>query len=163
VVCRLHLDPFDFIARLAALVPKPRVNLMRFHRAFAPNSKPRARVTSAKRGRGGERLAQGDPDEPTLAERRAAMSWSQRLKRVFGIDIETCPVCGGSVGIIYASRILRSLKRSSRTRMRKELSPKPPCGHRAGRHRSGGCSRRGDDPTMTFLGLRHWQRGHGGG
>lgn len=28
------------------------------------------------------------------------MSWSQRLKRVFGIDIETCPACGGSVRII---------------------------------------------------------------
>ncbi|PPC50893.1 hypothetical protein AbaMCR8683_18690, partial [Acinetobacter baumannii] len=24
-------DPLDFIARLAALVPKPRVNLTRFH------------------------------------------------------------------------------------------------------------------------------------
>ena len=32
MVCRLHLDPFDFIARLAALVPKPRVNLTRLCR-----------------------------------------------------------------------------------------------------------------------------------
>lgn len=31
----------DFIARLAALVPKPRVNLTRFHRVFAPNSRHR--------------------------------------------------------------------------------------------------------------------------
>jgi hypothetical protein len=31
--------PLDFIARLAALVPKPRVNLTRFHGVFAPNSK----------------------------------------------------------------------------------------------------------------------------
>ena len=28
------------------------------------------------------------------------MSWAQRLKRVFGIDIETCPACGGAVRII---------------------------------------------------------------
>jgi hypothetical protein len=42
----------DFIARLAALVPKPRVNLTRFHRVFAPNSKHRVLVTPAKRGRG---------------------------------------------------------------------------------------------------------------
>jgi hypothetical protein len=27
-------DPLDFIARLAALVPKPRVNLTRFHGVF---------------------------------------------------------------------------------------------------------------------------------
>lgn len=34
------------------------------------------------------------------AERRAAMTWAQRLKRVFGVDIETCPACGGAVRII---------------------------------------------------------------
>jgi hypothetical protein len=35
------LEPPDFIARLAALVPKPRVNLTRFHGVFTPNSKHR--------------------------------------------------------------------------------------------------------------------------
>ena len=28
------------------------------------------------------------------------MSWAQRLKRVFDIDIETCSVCGGSMKVI---------------------------------------------------------------
>jgi len=27
--------------------------------------------------------------------RPVAMSWAQRLKRVFDIDIETCEYCGG--------------------------------------------------------------------
>ncbi len=36
----------------------------------------------------------------TPAERRAAMTWAQRLKRVFGIDIEICPACGGAMRII---------------------------------------------------------------
>jgi hypothetical protein len=35
-------EPLDFIARLAALVPKPRVNLTRFHGVFAPNGHSRA-------------------------------------------------------------------------------------------------------------------------
>ena len=39
------------LSRLVALVPKPRVNLTRFHGVFAPNSKYRARVTPAKRGK----------------------------------------------------------------------------------------------------------------
>ena len=47
-------EPFDFIVRLAALVPKPRVNLTRFHGVFAPNSQHRARVTPARRGKGGK-------------------------------------------------------------------------------------------------------------
>ena len=75
-------------------VPKPRVNLTRFHGVFAPNSKHRARVTPAKRGRGSRHATTADPEEPTPGERRAAMTWAQRLKRVFGIDIETCPDCG---------------------------------------------------------------------
>mgnify|MGYP000317228154 CR=1 FL=1 len=33
----VFFDPLDFLARLAALVPKPRVNLTRFHGVFAPN------------------------------------------------------------------------------------------------------------------------------
>ena len=28
------------------------------------------------------------------------MTWAQRLKRVFNIDIETCTECGGSVKVI---------------------------------------------------------------
>lgn len=38
-------QPLDFIAKLAALVPRPRINLTRFHGVFAPNSKHRAGVT----------------------------------------------------------------------------------------------------------------------
>jgi hypothetical protein len=34
-------EPLDFIARLAALVPKPRVNLARYHAVFASNSRHR--------------------------------------------------------------------------------------------------------------------------
>lgn len=93
-------EPLDFIARLAALVPKPRVNLTRFHGLFAPNSKYRARVTPAKRGRGGRHATTADPEERTPAERRAAMTWARRLKRVFGIDINICPACGGAMRII---------------------------------------------------------------
>ena len=34
------LSPMEFIGRLAALVPRPRVNLTRSHGVFSPNSKP---------------------------------------------------------------------------------------------------------------------------
>ncbi len=37
-------EPLDFIAKLVALVPKPRVNLTRYHGVFAPNSKYRIKV-----------------------------------------------------------------------------------------------------------------------
>ena len=31
-----------------------------------------------------------------------SMSWAKRLKRVFGIDIQTCSKCGGKVRVISA-------------------------------------------------------------
>jgi hypothetical protein len=88
-------EPVDFIAKLAALVPKPRVNLTRYHGVFAPNSKHRVWVTPARRGKGNWKVAAGQ-DENTPAQRHVAMTWAQRLKRVFNIDVETCRACGGS-------------------------------------------------------------------
>jgi len=93
-------EPLDFMARLAALVPRPRVNLTRYHGVFAPNSPHRAWVTKAGRGRGANRKVLEEGEEDTPAARRSAMSWAQRLKRVFRIDVETCQACGGAVKII---------------------------------------------------------------
>lgn len=93
-------EPLDFTSRLAALVPEPRVNLTRFHWVFAPYSKYRAMVTLAKRGRGKKAKVPNDKQDQTPAEHLVAMSWAQRLKRMFKIDIETCSKCGGEVRII---------------------------------------------------------------
>jgi len=30
------------------------------------------------------------------------MRWAQRLKRVFQVDVETCPKCGGAVKVIVS-------------------------------------------------------------
>jgi len=88
----------DFISRLVSLVPKPRVNLTRFHGVFAPNSNHRAQVTPTKRGK--VKSPRSLDEVQTPAECRAAMTWARRLKRVFSIDIETCGECGGDVKII---------------------------------------------------------------
>ena len=34
------------------------------------------------------------------AQKHRSMTWAQRLKRVFGIEIETCEQCGGAVKVI---------------------------------------------------------------
>ncbi|WP_165475114.1 transposase [Legionella yabuuchiae] len=90
-------EPLDFIARLAALVPKPRVHLTRFHGVFAPNSKHRAAVT----GEAKINKKHPSPEKSNDAEeRRTKMNWAMRLKRVFNIDITVCRDCQGSVRII---------------------------------------------------------------
>ena len=65
---------------------------------FAPNSKLRVLITPAGRGKG--RKAAEDSDDRSFAERHMAMSWAQRLKRVFNIDIEICDQCQGPVKVI---------------------------------------------------------------
>ena len=92
-------EPLDFISRLVALVPKPRVNLTRFHGVFAPNSKSRSKVTPTRRDKRKKCHSAGEADQ-TSAEKRASMTWAKRLKRVFNIEIETCSGCGGDVRII---------------------------------------------------------------
>jgi hypothetical protein len=102
---QVEWDAVDFIAKLAALVPPPRAHLTRFHGVFAPNAALRAQLTPW--GRGKRPATDAEPvdvsanDEPRSPEgKRRAMSWAQRLKRVFGIDITTCAHCGGAVRIV---------------------------------------------------------------
>lgn len=95
---QIVFEPIDFVARLAALVPRPRVNLVRYHGVLAPNHHWRAEITPAGRGKGARRNHNGETK--SSVERHAAMTWAQRLKRVFNIDVETCARCGGPVKVI---------------------------------------------------------------
>lgn len=70
-------------------MPKPRVNLTRFHGAmsiYVGSQQQTALVRHTRSAR--KRCEQSTPQTP--AERHRAMSWAQRLKRVFQIDIERC-------------------------------------------------------------------------
>ena len=83
------------MARLAALVPRPRVNLTRYHGVFAPHHRLREQVTLARRGR-----RKAETANESAPARQVSMTWAQRLKRVFKIEIETCEHGGGAVKVI---------------------------------------------------------------
>ena len=91
------LEPLDFIARLAALVPPPRVHLTRYHGVFAAHAALRAAITPAGRG-AGSRKGAAVLEQPI--PKHVAMTWARRLKRVFGIEIERCARCGGRLKVI---------------------------------------------------------------
>ena len=69
-------------------IKPPPINLGRFRH--------RIQATPGKRGKGiGQaKVAANNGLEKTPQERHRAMTWMQRLKRVFDIDIETCEQCG---------------------------------------------------------------------
>lgn len=93
-------EPLDFISKLAALVPAPRIHLTRYHGVFAPNSNHRAAVIikpPEQKVGAIEPLLEG---EVTKVKTRAAMTWAQCLKRAFKIDIEICEICRGPAKVI---------------------------------------------------------------
>jgi hypothetical protein len=106
-------SPQDFIARLAALVPRPRINLTRYHGVFAPNSPMRRAIVPAparvrRRRKGNDSATAPATRQSSTTDSRsdcndpptAPLTWAQRLKRVFEIDITLCPLCGGQLRVI---------------------------------------------------------------
>ena len=88
------MTPIELLERLAAIVPRPRVHLTRFAGVFAPHFKYRCMVVPKPK------LAQPPSDEVKAPKSR--VSWARLLKRVFGLDVETCPACGDKMKIIAA-------------------------------------------------------------
>src|SRR5690554_2160787 len=116
----------DFIARLAALVPKPRAHQIRYHGVFAPASPDRARVVPRTRA-----AVAGECGEASVTDRQRALAltWAQRLKRVFAIEIETCRRCGGRLRVIASIEAPTTAGTQSRSirRIRAVRRPRASC------------------------------------
>jgi hypothetical protein len=108
------LQPQEFMQRLAALVPRPRLHLIRYHGVLAPNAKLRGAVIPQPEQR------DNAPAHEHAHGQAARMRWARLLKRVFHIDVERC-ACGGQLNILAAIeepvvivRILRHLGLAAR-------------------------------------------------
>ncbi len=76
----LVMTPLEFLQRLAALVPRPRLHLIRFHGVLAPNAALRSQIVP---GEPDQVLNTTEGNDDSLsASTRARMSWAQLLKRV---------------------------------------------------------------------------------
>jgi len=65
---------------------------------LAPNAKLRAEIIP-----GGKKSKPADSnDDASHSSATMRLSWVRLLKRVFGIDIEHCPHCGGTLKILAA-------------------------------------------------------------
>ena len=94
------MTPMEFMQRLAALVPRPRLHLIRFHGVSAPNAKLRKAVVPVSIE--STPAHAGDCAHTPAGSAKGRMRWAQLLKRVFDIDIEHCPHCGGRLKLIAA-------------------------------------------------------------
>ena len=105
----LLLAPVAFLRRLAALVPPPRANLVRYFGVFAPNARVRPRVVPAPPPSAplAEAASCSLTPEP-LRHRppRRPIPWAELLKRTFQTDVLACPRCGGTRRVVAV--VLRS-------------------------------------------------------
>lgn len=114
----------DFIARLVALIPPPKMNMVRYAGVFAPNFKDRNLIVPKPvESKKEPDAAESDPNVVSIGQlkaRRERMRWSEMLKRTFKIDVTVCSRCNGrleQIAIIkdrtVAKAILESLQETT--------------------------------------------------
>ena len=98
----LVMSPLEFMQRLAALVPRPRLHLIRFHGVLAPNAKLRELVVPQQPAAPAQKVKLAEFEAGCAHHRPVRLGWAKLLNRVFEIDMEHCPNCGGELRIIAA-------------------------------------------------------------
>ncbi len=107
---QIVLSPEELLEKLAALVPPPRLNLVRYHGVLAPNATDRAQIVPGPQPV--EETDIGDSAaETTPAQRRHRLAWAVLLARVFQFDVTVCDRCGGPVKIVAALTDPGSIRR----------------------------------------------------
>ncbi len=134
----LLFTPVELLEKLAALTPRPRINLVLYHGILAPRARARARAvahgaaqslgeslpTAAKEPRADPSRPAADvcgtaPAEAPRAANEASppakprdWKWADLMRRVFDLDVLQCPRCGGRMSVIAtieAADVLRKI------------------------------------------------------
>jgi hypothetical protein len=106
------MTQLELMERLAALVPRPKIHLIRFAGVFArphaklysfsmpwpPHYKYRSMVVPKKK----ELKLATAKESKVKSKNRSRISWARLLKRVFNIDVSVCNKCSGKMKIIAA-------------------------------------------------------------
>ena len=117
----LRFEPSELLAKLAALVPRPRTNLLLSHGALAARGCWRVAQATAPRAQPPAVPAAAPPatiapvPHPSAAAPPAPLSarvpppdyvrprhvaWAELLRRTFGLDVLACPDCGGRLHLV---------------------------------------------------------------
>jgi hypothetical protein len=88
----LLFDPVELLERLAALVPRPRINLVLYYGVFAPRAAGRRAIVP--------RDAAGAHRARREVARRPNPTWAELMRRCFGFDVLACPRCAGRLRLI---------------------------------------------------------------
>ena len=93
------LEPQELLEKLAALIPRPYVNLIVYHGVLAPNAKWRAEVVrfASERTPHDEKAPPASSDEASGPSNR---TWAELMRRGLDLDVLQCPNCSGRMRFI---------------------------------------------------------------
>jgi len=153
----LMLSPTELIEKLAALVPPPRLNLIRYHGVLAPAAADRSQIVPGPRSLTEASVSgRGDQATPEAPPRRHRVEWARLLARVFQVDVTTCDACGGHMKVIAALTDPSAIRKSPRP----FLPPISATSNSTRRHkkRPGPCPpvRRADPPVSVAADPSAW-------
>ena len=110
-----------------ALVPRPRLHLIRYRGVLAPIAKLRPLVVPQDpqvQEPASEDAEAAECEVESLQARPHRISYARLLKRVFAIDTERCPNCGGGELKIFAA--ILKLQMIGKILIHLGLDPQPP-------------------------------------
>ena len=96
---KIVMTQLELVERLAAIVPRPKIHLIRFAGVFAPHYKYRSEVVPKPKQLS---LVNELIEAKTKPKSKSKVSWARLLKRVFNIDVTKCNKCSGQMKIIAA-------------------------------------------------------------
>jgi hypothetical protein len=99
----LLFEPAEFLEKLAAVTPRPEINLVLYHGVLAPHARWRAEVVAYRRA---DRSRARDPSavETDAGRERAGSprhwTWAALMRRAFDLDVLCCPRCAGRMQLL---------------------------------------------------------------
>jgi len=100
----LIFAPMELLEKLAALTPRPRINLIPYHGVLAPRARWRARVVAYDAFPGiaapAPNLRDDSDDDAVSPAPPRHWAWAKLMRRAFDIDVLACPRCGGRLRLL---------------------------------------------------------------
>ena len=105
----LLFEPIEFLEKLAAIIPRPAINLVVYHGVLAPHARSRAHVV--RYGRPAPDLHAPEREaSPRAAGTPGAWTWAALMRRVLDLDVLACPRCGGRLRVLATVQAPRAVQ-----------------------------------------------------
>ncbi|MCC6214455.1 MAG: transposase [Polyangiaceae bacterium] len=121
------LEPEDLLSRLCALIPPPRLHMLRYFGVLSSHAARRREVVpsaSTETATGcGKQLALFQKESLDDDVRTRRKPWAWLLRHVFQVDMTTCPACGRAMRLLETATTPEAV---ARLLAKHGLGPRPP-------------------------------------